>query len=299
MASLAHSTLGTTYEYIPSSYAHVLYSFYAQLLNPVCFSALTLLAPLFYFVYQDYASFLNLGPGGTPSTFLGYLRITFLRLFALRNPHIPAPIPAVLRPQLGYLTPERAIRLPKRAGSRPKVTGIAPHRQINQKGTPVNFVELSQAVRGLAATHATRLALGTSCFEKHGTGLFSLNPVNRTCNGEICHAHPSDGSLHLTLHPADARVVLEKCWGERHPLARGGWCTRFVPSGFLMVYAPRDAEELKVVMEIIRAAIWWVSGWALEDEKSGEVAGPEETVSGQDTLEKALDSIRACGICVS
>ncbi|KAI9764005.1 MAG: hypothetical protein M1840_008953 [Geoglossum simile] len=299
MASLAHSTPMAAHEHVPSSYTHVLYTCYAQLLNPILLSALTLLAPLFYFVYQDYASFLNLGPGGTPSTFLGYLRITFLRLFALRNPYIPALIPAVLRPQLGYLTPERATKLPKRAGTRPKVTGIAPHRQITQKGTPANFVELSRAVRGLAATHATRLALGTSCFEKHGTGLFSLNPVNRTCNGEICHAHPSDGSLHLTLHPADARVVLEKCWGERHPLARGGWCTRFVPSGFLMVYAPRDAEELNAVTEIIKAAVWWVSGWALEGEKSGELARPEGIVSGLDAPGKALDSIGACGICVS
>ncbi|KAI9862507.1 MAG: hypothetical protein M1813_004359 [Trichoglossum hirsutum] len=299
MASLTHSTVINTHDHLSSSYAHDSYVLYAHLLNPVCLSALTLLAPLFYFVYQDYASFLNLGPGGTPSTFLGYLRITFLRLFALRNPHIPAPIPAVLRPQSGYITPQRAAKLPKRAGVRPKVTGIAPHRQITQKGTLANFVELSQSVRALAAAHATRLALGTSCFEKHGTGLFSLNPVNRTCNGEICHAHPSDGSLHLTLHPADARVVLEKCWGERHPLARGGWCTRFVPSGFVMVYAPRDAEELKVVMEIIRAAVWWVSGWALEDEKRDAVAESEEIVSGYDALEKAPGSVGACDICVS
>ena len=77
--------------------------------------------------------------------------------------------------------------------------------------------------------------------------------------------HPSDGSLHLTLHPADARIVLEKRWGERHPLARGGWCTRFVPSGFLMVYAPRNQGELEVVMEIIKAAVWWVGGWSVED----------------------------------
>ncbi|KAH0558582.1 hypothetical protein GP486_004761 [Trichoglossum hirsutum] len=298
MASPTHSTVINN-DHLSSSYAHDFYVPYSRLLNPVCLSALTLLGPLCYFIYQDYASFLNLGPGGTPSTFLGYLRITFLRLFALRNPHIPAPIPAVLRPQSGYMTPQRAAKLPKRAGVRPKVTGIAPHRQITQKGTLANFAELSQSVRALAAAHATRLALGTSCFEKHGTGLFSLNPVNRTCNGEICHAHPSDGSLHLTLHPADARVVLEKCWGERHPLARGGWCTRFVPSGFVMVYAPRDAEELKVVMEIIRAAVWWVSGWALEDEKNDVVAGSEEIVSWHDALEKSLDSVGACDICAS
>lgn len=87
-----------------------------------------------------------------------------------------------------------------------------------------------------------------------------LNRV--TCNGEVCHAHPSDGSLHLTLHPDDVREVIEKGWGERHPLARDNWWWRvkIVPSGFVLIYAPRDEGELGVVMEIIRAAAWWVGG---------------------------------------
>lgn len=52
---------------------------------------------------------------------------------------------------------------------------------------------------------------------------------------------------------------------ERHPLARGGWCTRFVPVGFLMIYAPRTEEEVSVVMEIVLAAIGWVSGERLDE----------------------------------
>ncbi|KAI9772421.1 MAG: hypothetical protein M1840_000624 [Geoglossum simile] len=223
-----------------------------------------LILPALFFVYEDYALFLALGPGGTPSTFLGYLRVTLLRLFALRNPYLPAPIPTDLLPQAGYLTLQHAENLPKRSGVRPKVAGIAPHRQVTQRGTPANFTELSRSIKALADTNSPRLKLGTSCFEKHEIGLFSANPINCTCNGEICHAHPSDGSLHLTLHPADAYIVLERCLGERHPLARGGWFSRFVPSGFLMVYAPRTMEELEAVMEIIKAAVWWVDGRSLE-----------------------------------
>jgi hypothetical protein len=64
----------------------------------------------------------------------------------------------------------------------------------------------------------------------------------------------------MTLHPADAKIVLERGWGERHPLARGGWCSRFVPVGFVMIYAPRSDDELRVVMETVRASVWWVSG---------------------------------------
>ena len=47
---------------------------------------------------------------------------------------------------------------------------------------------------------------------------------------------------------------------ERHPLAKGGWCSRFVPQGFVMVYAPRSKEEVEVVMEIIKAGVGWISG---------------------------------------
>jgi len=107
--------------------------------------------------------------------------------------------------------------------------------------------------------------MGISSFEKHCAGLFSKTQVNRTSNGEVVHAHPSDCSMHITLHPADAKVVIEAGWGERHPLARGGWFTRFVPKGFVMVYAPRTIEEVPLIMTIIKAGLGWVSGEALDE----------------------------------
>lgn len=64
----------------------------------------------------------------------------------------------------------------------------------------------------------------------------------------------------MNLHPDDARVVLEKGWGERHPLARGGWMIAYVPQEFVMVYAPRDRTELDVVCRIVEAAAFWVTG---------------------------------------
>jgi len=96
--------------------------------------------------------------------------------------------------------------------------------------------------------------------------------VNRTrhCSGEVCHAHPSDGSMHLTLHPADAALVLSQAWGERHPLSNGGWLARFVPPGFVMVYAPRNEEDIETVMRIVAAAVWWVGGVDVESEPGAE-----------------------------
>jgi hypothetical protein len=64
----------------------------------------------------------------------------------------------------------------------------------------------------------------------------------------------------MTLHPADAKIVLEAGWGERHPLARGGWFERFVPRDFVMIYSPVEECDLEIILTIIKAAVWNVSG---------------------------------------
>ena len=79
--------------------------------------------------------------------------------------------------------------------------------------------------------------------------------------------------MHLALHPADVKIVLEKSWGERHPLARGRtwWWHAPVPRGFMIIYGPRDEVELQQVKSIIRAAAWWVSGVDSRKGKAGEL----------------------------
>ncbi|KAL4886472.1 hypothetical protein BJY04DRAFT_73606 [Aspergillus karnatakaensis] len=245
--------------------------------------ALLILIPLsFYLIHtirKDYHAFLALGPGGTPSTPAGYLRICILRLVTLRDPFAPPSIPATLHPKTGLLN---TATLPTRPGPRPTVAGIAPQRQLTQKATPAMYDALATEIHRLATSHPKSLYTATSCFEKHSTGIFyrqpsipapsssskTPKPANTshnhriTCNGEVCHSHPSDGSLHLTLHPADVKLVLERGWGQRHPLARDSWwwVTKIVPTGFVMIYAPRNEDELRVVAEIVRAAGGWVSG---------------------------------------
>ncbi|KAL4934720.1 uncharacterized protein BDV17DRAFT_250018 [Aspergillus undulatus] len=236
--------------------------------------ALFFLLPLtFYLIHairKDYHAFLALGPGGTPSTPAGYLRICILRLVTIRNPLQPPSIPPTLHPTTGFLT---RTTLPTRPGPRPTVKGIAPQRQITQKSNVGMYESLSKQIHQFALSHPNTLYTATSCFEKHSTGIFYRLPTTATptkgttnhritCNGEVCHSHPSDGSLHLTLHPADIKIVLERGWAQRHPLATDNWWwgPRSVPRGFVMVYAPRNEEELKVVVEIIKAAAWWVGG---------------------------------------
>ncbi|KAF2448004.1 hypothetical protein P171DRAFT_383307, partial [Karstenula rhodostoma CBS 690.94] len=242
--------------------------------------ALTFLLPVLTLVYihADYKAFLSLGPGGTPATPLGYAKIKLLSVLCLRDPLRPQAIPPHFRPQHGYLAPTS---LPTRPGARPVVRGIAPQRQQTQKSTRDIYAALVAAMRALIADPANCLLERTSCFEKHSSGIFASTPITRTCGGEVCHAHPSDGSMHMTLHPADAKIVLERGWGERHPLARGGWCRRFVPKEFVLIYAPRSAEEVEAVMQIVGAGVWWVSGIDVRREgaeRRDEMAGVEAFV---------------------
>ena len=202
-------------------------------------------------MHRDYRAFLDLGPGGTPSTFAGYLRVTALGPFALKERYEHLTLPEEQLHSKGYLED-----IPRRERPRPATKGIAPHRQIDQKADQRMFDTLMAAIENLAAEH-DNLILTTSCYEKHTMGLFWISPSKEA---EICHAHPSDGSLHMTLHPADVNTVLELGWGERHPLARGGWLERFVPRNFVMIYAPHDGMECTAVLKFIVAAAWFISG---------------------------------------
>ena len=162
---------------------------------------ITILLPAYRFVLKDYQAFMALGPGGTPKTFLGYLRVSYLRLFTISDPFRPPSLAEAVFPTNGYLR-----HLPQRSGPRPIVAGIAPHRQLNQKCA----VELHHILRGglhkLAASFPSLIRQGSSCFEKHGLALFlsacsqsappdtahlGFSHLNPTCKdtGEICHLH--------------------------------------------------------------------------------------------------------------
>ena len=245
------------------------------------FVLLTTLTAVAHLISQDYQEFKSLGPGGTPSTIIGYLRIKFLGLFAIHNPYMPPPIP----PEIYLNRPSYLAKtdLPARRGGRPEVQGIAPHRQLDQRAPGDVFQNLRSVIRMIGARHSQKLKYGTSCLEKHGPGLFALQPINRSrhCNGEICHSHPSDGSTHLTLHPVDAAIVILRGWGERHPLSSGGWLARFVPQGFVMVYAPRNNEELVIIRRIVAAAVWWVGGVDVDSKLDGKEV-PLMSISEED-----------------
>lgn len=59
----------------------------------------------------------------------------------------------------------------------------------------------------------------------------------------------------MTLSLADAKEVIEKGWGLRHKLSGP-----LIPVGYLLLYAPRNEEELEVLGRILKAGIAFMSG---------------------------------------
>ncbi|QPG99707.1 hypothetical protein C2857_002369 [Epichloe festucae Fl1] len=220
---------------------------------------LVLVAPLVVLLRNDYENFLNLGPGGTPSTVYGYLQISWWRLWALRDP-FTAPV-VLSSSQIGGILQKQG--LPYRSGPRPIVAGIAPQRQLDQHGSRHSYQMLRRAMVKLGTRSPLRFGTERSCVEKHGLALFAKYALRTNCQGEIVHVHDSDHSMHMCLHPDDIKVVLSKGWGQRHPLARNGWVLQMpVSPDFVMIYAPRyttDEQELQIVYRIIEAAIWYTS----------------------------------------
>ena len=190
---------------------------------------ITILLPAYRLVLKDYQSFLALGPGGTPKTFLGYLRVSYLRLFTISDPFQPPTLAGAVFPTNGYLR-----HLSPRLGCRPTVGGIAPHRQLNQKCTTELHRLLQDALEKLAEASPSLIQKGRSCFEKHGLALF-LSPctqstpfgtahprsshLNPTCKdtGEICHLHAVVSRL---VHQSLVDVQLVMSFKDDHSVLR-------------------------------------------------------------------------------
>lgn len=75
--------------------------------------------------------------------------------------------------------------------------------------------------------------------------------------------HP-DLSVHLYLSPADARVIIEKGWAERHRLSvpETSWVKNkyAIASTYLMIYGPRDEAEMEVLRVILENSIRFMTG---------------------------------------
>lgn len=204
---------------------------------------------------RDYRSWRALGPGGLPPHPGGWLITTGLRLigrnrFRVRHPDAD-PDTSTLQ------------ELPSRTGSRPQVSRHpVPHRVVGQQYS----ASLTDVLRSVLDEYGKSPLLEhrTSRWEKHHRAVFLRgnefpNELARAAGGEILHLHPSDGSLHVVLSPADAQLVIDRGWGELHPLA-GARPGVGLPATYTLIYPPRTIQDLVPTHVILTAAVRHMTG---------------------------------------
>jgi len=142
--------------------------------------------------------------------------------------------------------------LPTRSGPRPRTTTSSPHTQLDQQPADPSIREqLAAKLFGLPG-----VAERPSAISVPGARALTLRqPGPRSemfmVGSEFAHLHPApDFSLHAAL-PRDLMVeAVETGWAEPHPIARLG----LIPDTIVMLYAPRDENELDVVADLVTAA---------------------------------------------
>ena len=74
--------------------------------------------------------------------------------------------------------------------------------------------------------------------------------------GEFAHLHPEhDGSMHLVLPPDLAANLVTQGWGRPHM-----WAGSRLSPGFVLVFGPRDDDELATVLGIVAASHAYATG---------------------------------------
>ncbi|KAK5046680.1 hypothetical protein LTR84_007441 [Exophiala bonariae] len=232
---------------------------------------ITFLWRCFNWCLRDYQAFKDLGPGGTPYNVYGWLSVTFfLKPFTLaeRDTLWTGDYPDGAHKEVQAL--------PVRRGQRPDIRGIAPQRQFSQCPTREMNKQVLSLFTSVVHNNPNILQQNLSSFEKHHLALFvhpsvlanssKVSDVVIASKGELGHIH-GDTSLHLYLSPQDAKVVIEKGWAQRHRLARTQpwWLghKKFIcgiGDTFLLIYAPRDESELKVLSTLIGASARFMTG---------------------------------------
>jgi hypothetical protein len=149
--------------------------------------------------------------------------------------------------------------LPKRSGSRPRTTPTNPHTQLEQNPEPEMVEELAWRVFALPGVEERTSAISVPgaralwLREELSAGPREAFMIGR----EFAHIHPMpDGSLHAALPPEGAQEAIRKGWAEQHPVARMG----YIPQNVVMIYGPRDAEEIEVVAGLVVEAYRYASG---------------------------------------
>ncbi|MEV4573883.1 luciferase family protein [Nonomuraea jabiensis] len=147
---------------------------------------------------------------------------------------------------------------PARAGVRPRTGPSVPHVQLSQNSPD----EIREQLKQWMSTELPGTRIKPSEISEPGSLAFFLEEDAAPPQGavllpprlvaEFAHVHV-DGSLHLALSQQDQRELIDKGWGERHPL--------YSPTvNVVMLYGPRTDEELRIAKTVINASYRYATG---------------------------------------
>ena len=149
--------------------------------------------------------------------------------------------------------------LPQRSGPRPRTTPTNPHTQLEQNPDSSIVEELARRIFSLPGVEERPSAISVPgaralwLREEVPAGPREAFMIGR----EFAHVHPTpDGSLHAALPPEVAEEATEKGWAEQHPVARMG----YIPQNIVMIYAPRDQEEIETITGLIMKSYRYAGG---------------------------------------
>lgn len=209
---------------------------------------------------EDYHRWLRLGKSALPYNPIGWLLAVSLKPFGRET---ISTIEYSQDPNdAAWLDPAM---IPERRGSRP-FTGwhFAPHRQLDRIPDDLIRKKLEAVFAKHAEANQGVVEIYTSRHERLGDGMHLRSSVPAPHGPaiqtqlEIGHVHSQDSSMHFMMSPRDCKFVIEQGWGERHPLSGvNKWIP--MPKEYLLIYAPRNDEELVVIEHIMIASIGYMS----------------------------------------
>lgn len=152
--------------------------------------------------------------------------------------------------------------IPHRHGPKPETSSVVPHLQMTDCSPPAIREAMLEWMRTNPEFAGCKIAPSevaepTSVALFLAPGMYStksspLSPIMRESGYEAFHMH-EDGGWHVSLSREDEWEVMVKRWGETHPAARWG-------INVLLIYAPRDTQEMEVIKKIMTASFRYAKG---------------------------------------
>jgi hypothetical protein len=146
-------------------------------------------------------------------------------------------------------TRQANLSLEARQGTAPEVTSGIPHIQLDQTSDDDTYDKLitrTYEIDGIVGGESQSSLPGAQSIAVAAGLPFNQNAMINGREFAHIHADPGRGSLHLVLSGPDAAEVVENGWGVYHPFHLNGR----IP-GMVMVFAPRDDQDLGTIINII------------------------------------------------